>query len=80
MLPRLDLAASECVASPIESQAPRAASGAKLRARDVWALQQGRSRRDPAVLLGLNPPSSRFSAEAGGGRRGLPPQARAKIT
>jgi hypothetical protein len=41
MLPRLDLAASECVASPIESQAPRAASGAKLRARDVWAPATG---------------------------------------
>ena len=33
----------------------------------------------PAVLLELNPPPSRFSTEAGGGRRGLPPQARAKI-
>ena len=33
----------------------------------------------PAVLLELNPPPPRFSTEAGGGRRGLYSQARAKI-
>ena len=36
--------------------------------------------RLPALLLELTPPPPRFSTEAGDGRRGLPHQARAKIT
>ena len=77
MLPRLDLAASKCVASPIESQAPRAASGAKLRARDVRCPcnrdEPGPSRGAPprpgAALVAPPVPAPAQGRRVGGVRR-----------